>query len=44
MILNLNCLRDKLDNLKLFMEDINRHYLVISEIKLDEIFPNANIN
>ena len=44
MILNLNCLRNKLDNLKLFIDDINRHYLIISETKLDEIFPNANTN
>ena len=43
-MMNINSLRNKINDLRLIMEDINLGYLVINETKLDETFPAAQFN
>ena len=43
-MMNINSLRNKINDLRLIMEDINLGYLEINETKLDETFPAAQFN
>ena len=42
--LNINSLRNKIADLQIFIQNIPLDYLVLSETKLDESFPNAQFN
>ena len=42
--LNINSVRNKIADLQIFIQNIPLDYLVLSETKLDESFPNAQFN
>ena len=42
--LNINSVRNKIADLQIFNQNIPLDYLVLSETKLDESFPNAQFN
>ena len=42
--LNINRVRSKIADLQIFIQNIPLDYLVLSETKLDESFPNASFN
>ena len=42
--LNINSVRNKTADLEIFIQNIPLDYLVLSETKLDESFPNAHVN
>ena len=42
--LNINSVRNKIADLQIFIQNIPLDYLVLSETKLDESFPNASFN
>ena len=42
--LNINSVRNKTADLEIFIQNISLDYLVLSETKLDESFPNAHVN
>ena len=42
--LNINSVRNKIADVQIFIQNIPLDYLVLSETKLDESFPNAQLN
>ena len=42
--LNINSVRNKIADVQIFIQNIPLDYLVLSETKLDESFPNAQFN
>ena len=42
--LNINSVRNKIADLQIFIQNIPLDYLVLSETKVDESFPNAQFN
>ena len=42
--LNINSVRNKIADLQIIIQNIPLDYLVLSETKLDESFPNARLN
>ena len=42
--LNINSLRNKIHDLTLIIDDVPIDYFIISETRLDDSFPNAQLN
>ena len=42
--LNINSLRNKISDLRVIMKTLSLDYLILSETKIDEIFPTSQLN